>query len=458
MKKQRPLAKCLVEDWHRIKKYGKGRYHSVSIADPNKPCSTLTSKCWSNEGSVLHWDEPRKFNEAELKIISSFPQDYNFLDIDPGYVMGMSVPPFMTNRLAHQILRQYFGDKVIENPLRTGPWNLTDLKDVKPNGLKVFSCFHCGGGSTMGYKLAGFEVLGGVEIDPEMSKIYVKNHNPKYEYLMGVQKFKNIPDEELPKELFDLDILDGSPPCSSFSMAGSREKKWGTKKKFREGQAEQVLDDLFFDFIGIAKKLQPKVVVAENVKGLIQGAARGYVKQIFKQFREAGYSCQLFLLNSAAMGVPQRRERTFFVANRIGAEKLRLEFGEPIISVSHAISNCKKAWTPKLRKSLADYWHLIEPGKSVASVNQSGNDFGRVKLHPDKPANTQIADLPAMHWSEKRHLNIDESIKIQSFPDDFRVEEKKAHYICGMSVPPFMMQRVADQIYKQWLWPHYREM
>ena len=102
---------------------------------------------------------------------------------------------------------------MITNPLRTGPWNLTDLKKVKPNGMKVFSCFHCGGGSTMGYKLAGFEVLGGVEIDPEMSKIYVKNHNPKYEYLMGVQDFKNIPDKDLPPELFDLDILDGSPPC-----------------------------------------------------------------------------------------------------------------------------------------------------------------------------------------------------------------------------------------------------
>jgi DNA (cytosine-5)-methyltransferase 1 len=51
------------------------------------------------------------------------------------------------------------------------------------------------------------------------------------------------------KELFDIDILDGSPPCSSFSMSGSREKAWGKNKKFREGQANQVLDDLFFHFI-----------------------------------------------------------------------------------------------------------------------------------------------------------------------------------------------------------------
>lgn len=99
MRKQKPLAKCLVDDWHRIKKHGKGRYHSVSIADPDKPCSTLTSKCWANAGSVLHWQSPRKFNEAELKLISSFPNDYNFNKLDPGYVMGMSVPPFMMQRV-----------------------------------------------------------------------------------------------------------------------------------------------------------------------------------------------------------------------------------------------------------------------------------------------------------------------------------------------------------------------
>ena len=55
--------------------------------------------------------------------------------------------------------------------------------------------------------------------------------------------------KEYPKELYNLDILDGSPPCSSFSTAGIREKGWGKLKKFREGQAKQILDDLFFEFV-----------------------------------------------------------------------------------------------------------------------------------------------------------------------------------------------------------------
>lgn len=128
-------------------------------------------------------------------------------------------------------------------------WKLTDAVFPKNKG-KVFSCFACGGGSTMGYKLAGFDVIGINEIDPRMAELYRKNHNPKYAFIEGIQTFKNRSD--LPKELYELDILDGSPPCSSFSMSGNREKI-GKEKKFKEGQAEQVLDTLFFDFIELTK-------------------------------------------------------------------------------------------------------------------------------------------------------------------------------------------------------------
>ena len=182
-------------------------------------------------------------------------------------------------------------------------WTLKDAVFTKDKG-KVFSCFACGGGSTMGYKLAGFDVIGCNEIDPKMMEAYKTNHNPKYAFLEPIQTFKLR--EDLPQELYELDILDGSPPCSSFSMAGNREKDWGKDKVFREGQAMQVLDTLFFDFIDLAKKLQPKVVVAENVKGLLLGDAKQYVRQIYREFDLAGYYCQHWLLDASKMGVPQR--------------------------------------------------------------------------------------------------------------------------------------------------------
>lgn len=334
--------------------------------------------------------------------------------------------------------------------LKTGPWNLTDLKDVPKNGYKVFSCFHCGGGSTMGYKLAGYEVLGGVEIDPEMMEIYRANHNPKHSYLMGVQKFRDVPDAELPSELFNLDILDGSPPCSSFSMSGSREKAWGEKKKFREGQAEQVLDDLFFDFIAIAKKLQPKVVVAENVKGLIQGNARGYVKEIFAAFRDAGYDCQLFLLNAAGMGVPQRRERTFFIANKLG-KKINLEFNEKVISLEEATVGCEKFTRKSVGKSVTDAWHKVSPGDSLSKGHPKGSLFSWIRSSYKNPTNTVTATACLLAPDEPKLLSHAEYLRLQTFPEDYAFKNIDIRYICGMSVPPFMMQRVAREIQRQLL-------
>lgn len=90
-------------------------------------------------------------------------------------------------------------------------WKLEDLPKKK-NGYKVYSCFACGGGSTMGYKLAGYDVIGANDIDPEMAKIYQKNHNPKHYHLMDIRSL--VKEKDLPKEMFELDILDGSPPLA----------------------------------------------------------------------------------------------------------------------------------------------------------------------------------------------------------------------------------------------------
>jgi len=138
---------------------------------------------------------------------------------------------------------------------------------IEKHGKKVFSTFACGGGSTMGYKLAGFEVIGANDIDPQMAKVYKGNHHPKHYFLNPIGDLLTM---DLPDDLYDLDILDGSPPCSTFSMAGSREKGWKKNKKFREGQSEQVLSDLFFDWIKLVQRLQPKIAVAENVKGMLK--------------------------------------------------------------------------------------------------------------------------------------------------------------------------------------------
>ena len=329
-------------------------------------------------------------------------------------------------------------------------WTLKDATFTKDKG-KVFSCFACGGGSTMGYKMSGFNVIGCNEIDPEMIAIYKKNHNPKYPYLESIETFKLRAD--LPKELYNLDILDGSPPCSSFSMAGSREKKWGVKKKFREGQADQVLDDLFFHYIDLAKKLRPKVVIAENVKGMLMGNAKGYVKQIIGLFGAAGYDVQLFLLNGATMGLPQKRERVFFVCKRkdLDFPKLQLGFNEKPIPLRDAFKDVIDKNGKMLPEKVHKWWKQAGAGKLFSyNGNQVSGKMNRV-LCPNRPSWTLTASDCTYHWDSPRHLSPEEGSLISSFPLDYEFKNRKiAMYQMGMSVPPLMTHKLSEQIYKQW--------
>ena len=340
-------------------------------------------------------------------------------------------------------------------------WNLKDAHFTKDKG-KVFSCFACGGGSTMGYKLAGFDVLGCNEIDPKMIETYKLNHKPKYAYLEGIQTFKNRKD--LPKELYNLDILDGSPPCSSFSFAGNRSKDWGKNKKFKEGQAEQVLDTLFFDFIDLAKELQPKLVVAENVKGLLQGKAKEYVKEIYKQFDEAGYYCQHWLLDASKMGVPQRRERVFFICLRkdlakpflyqkdmfTKVPKLDLNFNEMEIPFKKVIQD---RWERKdLPQSDIKYWEGANELGTYDDRKNGGFKFGYFYKCIMNIVCATIDTSSRYAISQSKHLLLDsEFIKIGSFPKDYNFNGNRIQYIIGMSVPPVMISNIAEQIYEQWL-------
>jgi DNA (cytosine-5)-methyltransferase 1 len=320
-------------------------------------------------------------------------------------------------------------------------WTLKDAIFTKDKG-KVFSCFACGGGSTMGYKLAGFDVIGCNEIDPKMMAAYIANHNPKYSYLEPIQTFKNR--QDLPDELFDLDILDGSPPCSSFSMAGNREKDWGKEKKFREGQAEQVLDTLFFDFIDLAKRLQPKVVIAENVKGLLMGDAQAYVGRIMKAFDAAGYYVGYKLLNASKMGVPQRRERVFFYGIRKDLYKgefmdlfqsepcLDLDFDEPEIAIKDFATGVKKRETQ----------------------NYSNDRFGDVMLDVNRASQTIATDINR-YWLDENTLIDNQTVSmIGSYPLDYdHLNINNPQYLIGMSVPPVMTAQIAARVYEQWLQP-----
>jgi DNA (cytosine-5)-methyltransferase 1 len=247
-------------------------------------------------------------------------------------------------------------------------------------------------------------------------------------------------------------------------MSGSREKAWGKDKHFREGQAKQVLSDLFFDYLDLVERLQPKVAIAENVKGMLIGNAKGYTKMIMQRFKEIGYRPQVFLVNSADCGVPQRRERVFFCAvrNDIDVPALKLTPQHRWISVAEATadlqvlsdseikqesftSNTDKTWWPKTKPG-EDY------GDAVVRTGAKVKLWNHKKLDGGAPSKSLTATDMMTHWSSPRHLTFREWKRLGSFPDDYQAKSDKiGKYMIGMSVPPKMTKAVADAVVSQWL-------
>jgi DNA (cytosine-5)-methyltransferase 1 len=328
-------------------------------------------------------------------------------------------------------------------------WKLSDgypAKGIKHHGRKVFGTFICGGGSTMGYKLAGFDHLGGVEIDPKVAAVYKANHKPKHLYVEDIRAFNERTD--LPDELFNLDLLDGSPPCSSFSMAGSREKGWGKEKVFREGQAHQRLDDLVFTYVDTIAKLRPKVAILENVKGLLAGNAKVYAKEIVKRLRGHGYTVQVFLLNAATMGVPQMRERCFFIARLDSSwPNLVLEFKEPPIPFSAVYQSGDQR--KQLSESNARRWKTTRIGHQPKTKNGS---FGfLMRIDHAKVAPTLLSGNTFIGMrDEPKDASPTEYKLIGSYPVDYDFGSVPQKHLIGMSVPPVMTAQIAHQINRQW--------
>ena len=198
------------------------------------------------------------------------------------------------------------------------PYHVMSMEEIRalpPNGFNAISTFSGCGGSSLGYKMAGFNLLWASEFIPAAQDTYRANHPNTILDTRDIRIVK-------PQEILDairiergqLDLFDGSPPCASFSTAGKRHKGWGQVKKYSD--TEQRTDDLFFEYARLIDGIQPKVFVAENVSGLVKGVAKGYFIEILTALRALGYNVQVRLLDASWLGVPQVRWRTIFVGVR----------------------------------------------------------------------------------------------------------------------------------------------
>jgi DNA (cytosine-5)-methyltransferase 1 len=361
------------------------------------------------------------------------------------------------------------------------------IRALPPNGLKVVSTFSGCGGSCLGFKMAGYRVLYAVEFVEAARDTYLSNFPDVQVDDRDVRLIK--PEEILSRigmKVGELDVLEGSPPCASFSTAGKREAGWGEVKTYSD--TKQRTDDLFFEYVRILVGLKPRAFVAENVSGLVKGVAKGYFKEIFAALQGAGYRVQARMLNAQWCGVPQSRQRVIFQGVR---EDLELDpafpdplpywysvrdalpglkvvhdtSGDPSYSAGDVTDRPSPAVTVGINSINSYHFKVTEDpsierfaiGREALRLREgetSDRYFNLVKPDREKPCPTVTATGGVMgaasviHPSEPRKFTIAELRRICSFPDDFVLTGsfQQQWERLGRSVPPLMMKRVAEAL------------
>jgi len=334
---------------------------------------------------------------------------------------------------------------------------MQDISALPWNGYKVASTFSGGGGSCLGYRMAGYRVVYANEFISEARKTYKANHPNSYLDDSDIR-------ELTPEQLLDragvmrgeLDILDGSPPCSAFSTAGLREKGWGKVKSYSDGA--QRVDDLFYEYARILSGTQPKVFIAENVSGLVKGTAKGYFKRILQALRDCGYNVSCRVLDARWLGVPQMRKRTIFIGvrNDLGIDPVHPKPLPYSYTIADALVVPPKDNTARALSTESETYRLWVNtkagdtlGNTCKRLSGKNSFMTHCKQSPNHSANTVLQGSQQLyHWTEPRTLSLGELRRISSFPDDFILTGSFSQQWerIGRAVPPVMMSKIAATV------------
>lgn len=346
-------------------------------------------------------------------------------------------------------------------------YRIPSMKDVSKkrteSGLTLVSTFSGCGGSCLGFEMAGILPLWASEFIAEARDVYARNHAGVY---LDERDIRKVTPKDILKATGlvkgELDIFEGSPPCAGFSTAGKREQFWGKEKSY--SNTKQVVDDLFFEYCRILKGLQPRAFVAENVKGLAVGKARGYFKQIAAALRKCGYQVKAKLLDARWLGVPQQRERVIFIGirNDLGVEP---EFPKPSIKVPFTLTDAWRgldqsdeylqdwAYWPGEGTQLLRWLKATPPGESLQLAAETfdgkSQAYTHRRLRMDRPCCTLGQGTPDVYHPERNStLSIAECARASSFPDDFEFTGSfhQRWERIGRSVPPLMMRAIGQAV------------
>ena len=350
------------------------------------------------------------------------------------------------------------------------------IKQKHAEDLKVLDTFAGAGGFSLGFQLAGYEVVGGIERDKWACETFAFNHPGAVTIHRSIT---DVPDDEL-RKLFSAkrpDIVVGGPPCQGFSIAN---KKSGDPKDPR--------NSLFKEFLRVGAALEPQVMVMENVPNLCAArtSTKESVLEIIKQsLGELGYHAYSTILHATSFGIPQMRQRLFVVGSKfplsspfpepthqVGGNGERSLFDEhllPCPTLWDAISDMPELRageggeeTPYSTEPKTDYQRMLRQGspavfnhkamchtkriverfqsmrcgdtindvadhlkprkRNSSEIATEAYDQNNRRMHPDRQCHTIPASFYAnfVHPFQHRNFTAREGARIQSFPDWFR--------------------------------------
>lgn len=353
----------------------------------------------------------------------------------------------------------------------------------KPTVLDLFAG---AGGLSLGFQMAGFDIVTHVEND-KWSCETLRNNFANSTILES--DIQNINPEKVKKLFGNIDVVIGGPPCQGFSIVGkSKLKSLGRHKN----DSRNILYKYFVRFV---KELEPRAFIMENVPGLLSHNSGETAKKIVNDFSKSGYEVFSGILHSSEYGVPQTRKRVFFVGVQPG---LKFHFPNPsqkTISSKDALFDLpslkagkgaeilsynkkpKSIYQKRMRKGSSgvfnhkarDYsqmdleiFSLMKPGMKYYQIpnrlkryrDDAFKDKYR-RLFSSKPSWTIMAHLQKdgymyIHPTQDRTITVREAARLQSFPDRFvfcgpMTQQFKQ---VGNAVPPLMAKAVALSLKK----------
>jgi DNA (cytosine-5)-methyltransferase 1 len=344
---------------------------------------------------------------------------------------------------------------------------------MKRNKFKFIDLFSGCGGFSKGLEMAGHECILGVDFDKSAIETFAKNHKKAKALCVDITMLS----KKKLAQLIDIDSVDmvvGGPPCQGFSTVG-------------KGKADDDRNVLFKQFIRIVKLTSPKIVLFENVTGILAKKNEKVLNEIFKSFEKLGYSMDARVMSAEEYGVPSKRRRTILMGV-MNAEPIfpKMTHGERArkkeLTVKDAFANLKTRSGQILNhnidqavlKNKLDEKRLkhIPCGMGIRykkdelsylpkklrfdvdweTMNEKRFRQARLQRLPwDSPAPTILTSRTMYyHPKEARYLTVREAASCQSFPSNFEFMGSQTAQFrqIGNAVPPLLAKAIGLEIKK----------